>query len=117
MEEAEKFYERIPDRDTLKKTDFIDFFVYHLVDEEKRASASVAEIKRCFEHCRLPVYARISPYLSENTTRKNPRFIRRKDGYVLARDRHDEIKTILSGGIRRVQASADLRKLLAGVKE
>lgn len=117
MEKAEQFYQRIPDPASVKKSDLVDFFIYHLVDEEKRAAASVGEINDCFEHCRLPPYKRISAYLSENVSGKNPRFIKQTRGYKLARRRLEEIKAILDGGVRRVHANAGLRKLLTQVKD
>lgn len=116
-EKAEEFYERIADAASLSKSDLVDFFVYFLIVEQERASATAGEINRCFDHCHLPPYARLPQYLSENTRGAKPRFIKAKDGYGLSRHRREEIRAILGASVKRIQAGGELRKLLEKVPD
>jgi hypothetical protein len=116
MEKAEAFYEKIPDSGALAKSQLVDYFIYFLTVEEKRAVASITEIERCFVHCHIPKLARIVAYLRESSGGKKPHLMRREGGYVLSRARREEISASL-GNPRKVQVSADLRKVLAKLPE
>lgn len=109
--QALRFYEAIPDRQSLTDGDLVGFFMYFIIVERGKESATAKDIAECFDQCDLKTPTRLRQILSEGTTRKSPRYIKSSIGYRLHRTVTDIISSQL--GSRRVvqQTSAELRSL------
>lgn len=111
---ALRFYEAIPDKESLSDRHLVAHFVYFLTVEQGKAAAVSAEITKSFADCDLTPPARLRAYLSEGAKGRGAWYVKASGvGYRLHRKFADKLSETL--GSRRVvaQTSAELRALEA----
>jgi hypothetical protein len=77
-----------------KNSDLPDYFVYYLTVELKKSSASVTEVRKCYEECDLHSPSSLASHFSKGLRSKPRRYIKRDHGYRLEeklRERIDEL--------------------------
>lgn len=118
-EQLEGFLLQVPELDSRKPSELIDYFVYFLTVIGGQEFAKAVDVDKCFDLARLPRYSNSSAYLLSNSTsknRRNPKFIRTAKGYQLERNKQLELQKSLHEGPAKVETSHLLRGLVSKVK-
>lgn len=113
----ESFVERFDDFSKWDSKRQVDYFAYFLITEAGGKSFKAKQIDECFDHLSLRPYKRTAVYLSENTAKKDGRYIKDKTGYRLERSVYDDIKREVDNEPKKIQVSEQLAELVIKVKD
>ena len=115
----ESFLLKLPQKDNLSKSQYIDYFVYFLSGDNDSTSANPSQVEDCFRALDLEPYSNVSKYLSDNSKRRpntKPLFVRSSKGYRLERSRRNQIEAEIQRRRPAAKATSDLRQLLPKLK-
>lgn len=114
--QLESFLLQIPDLQSQKPANLIDYFVYFSTVIAGQQAVNSNDVETCFEVARLTKYSNIPAYLSRNTKlrkKSRPKFIKTGNGYQLERNWQLEIQKTLNSGPAKIETSHLLRGLLS----
>lgn len=116
-EELNLFAARFGDFANWSATRQIDYLVYYLISSAGAEDVSVSDIEKCMELLDLRPYSRLKVYLSEETTKKGGRYVKRAQGYRLERAAFDTIRAVVDAEPKRVQVAKQLSDLIPKIKD
>lgn len=105
METLEQFVSRIDEFDKKKASELIDYFSFYLLKVTGQNSVNAPDIEYCFDELEIKKYSNIQQYFRNSLRGKQPKFLKKKDGYILSRSRSKEILAQL-GITQRPEASS-----------
>ena len=111
----EVFASHLPDVDCMSAADLIDYFVYFHTINIGNTAIKPSEVTEYFDQLDLSKYSNPSTYLSRNSATKGgvkPKFLRKKNGYVLERSREKDIARTLKTSPGKMETNHLLRELL-----
>lgn len=117
-DELDAFSMQIPELSERTAAELIGYFAYFMTVVQREETVTSTSIARCFEILRIPPYSNISAYLSKHAKRgKAQKFIKRKEGYIVARDHQLSIQKALHTGPAKLETSLLLRGLVPKVSD
>ena len=107
------FYNSIENAGSLSPHQRIDFFVYFLTVELEQVSATVAQLRACFDECDLTYPSSASVYLTRGLTSRPPKFVKvPTGGYRLEKHYREKIASLLGAETQSIDIPSDLRALI-----
>jgi hypothetical protein len=107
-------FDDFPEWDGPKQVDYFSFF---LTGIENKASFTANDIEACFNAAHMRRYSRVAPYVSEQVSKRNGKYIKVAKGYRLERSTYEEIRREVEDEPKKIAVSRRLSELLAKVTE
>src|SRR5208283_3397210 len=95
----------------------VDHIAYYLTAIREQESFSASDVIAVFKQLDLKPYSRTAPYISENSSQTNGRYIRASKGYRLERRTFEDIRRVLDQEPKQIELSRRLAELLDGVRD
>ncbi len=115
-ETFEAFLQRIPNIDSLHRTELARYFVYFLTVGDTTADATPAQVAKCFRTSEGIPWDDVRFYLSRAAQKKNrddvPLLVHTGQGYRLERRERERIRSTFSNEPHKREADAALRSLV-----
>lgn len=105
MLDINTFYNKIPNKENLKSSNLIPYFMYFC--EFTKSEVKATDISFCYYELRIKPYSNISQYLRNNSNTRNPLFLNIGNGYVLSLNAKEKIKAELETETK-IKVSTDL---------
>lgn len=116
--ELEDFVDSIENFQCLEDKVKVDLFAYFLTNSGGAGFVTGATLGGCFETLSMKKYSRISAYISEESKKKkDPRYIKCKQGYRLERNYFMEIGYRYFVGHKKIAVSQQLKDLVIMITE
>jgi hypothetical protein len=115
---AARFYNSLPEANSLTVGERVDAFVYYLTVTLGGSSATAKNVLDCFSECDLALPSSIPQYLSRGLKSKPPKFIKvGTGGYRLERHTKERLAASLGAETVTLDVPVDLQKLAGELPE
>lgn len=115
--ELEKLLRKIPNFASLDKPEQVDYLAYFLTIEDRESSVTSNDIEQIMDMLNLRKYERLSAYLSENTTKKTGKYVKKSKGYRLEKITFDEIDNRIKNTPEQVVVDKKLQELTESITD
>lgn len=118
MDKLSAFVAKFDDFTDWQPTKQLDYFTYHFLVQPDIESVTATMLTDAFKVLNLKVYKRTAPYLSENASKKNGKYIKADGtGYRLVLAKFNEIDKIVRDEPNTVAVDNKLTDLIAKVAD
>jgi hypothetical protein len=95
----------------------VDYIAYYFLSNKLKLSITAKDIEQAFSALSLKPYSRTSAYLSESSKKKNGKYIKQTNGYILERKAFLEIRRTISDSPEKIEVNRSLIDLANDVRD
>lgn len=95
----------------------VDYIAYFLTLDDSTSVITATQIEKVFYDLDIKKYSRTSAYLSEESSSKTGKYLKKKTGYRLERKTFDEIKRSVDNEPKMVVVSKQLSELMDKIQD
>lgn len=111
IDQLERHINNVQNFYKMSQPEQIDYIAYFLTAQDRAKTITSTEIDNLLELLDMRKYARLSAYLSENSTNKSGKYVKKDKGYRLEKTVFDEIDKKIKNTPERVEVTKSLQEL------